>query len=671
VRIGWQLTPFWLGRTRRARWERALLVAILLPLLCAALAQMRFISILELKTQDVRFRLRQPPAVHPDLLVVEIDDETIQRYGGQFPLERDQHGVLLDGLRQAGAASIGFDLLFTTSATLAERDQLLWVELRSSPGRAVLAAHFFDELSRGQPIAARRDTLLNPYTIPLRPGTSMPLAYAGSRLDMPLASFLPAGVGVGQVTLLQDLEADGSFRRVPLVIQTGGRLFPTLALVCWMQARHLAPPDVVADPLAGWIVEARSGRRVLRLPRDGLHEINYVGDRDAFLPGVNRISFIEAVTRIKSAAADPSHQGELDVFKGKIVLVGVTGAGSYSLDFGMTPVSASMPLLYVHANLLNDLLQGCRLTRLPLRWPLLAAALVLLFGSAIGPTLKSSRWFWLWLAVLLGLLATAHLAFTMGRLLVPVVAPTVALLLGYLIVTSLTFVGQESERQILRSTFQKYVSRDLLEGILADAGRIQLGGSLKQSTVVFVDIRGFTAWTRTMEPGQLVDELNGFLSEMVEVIFALDGTVNKFLGDAILAVFGAPIERPDDPQRAVEAARRMQERLAAHNEARRAEGKPPIKMGIAIATGSVVAGNVGSSERLEYTVIGNTVNLAARLQALSLDGQILLDRRTALAVDGVSTRSLGPRQLKGIDEPIEVFEILAPTEGPGPPLVAQ
>jgi len=223
------------------------------------------------------------------------------------------------------------------------------------------------------------------------------------------------------------------------------------------------------------------------------------------------------------------------------------------------------------------------------------------------------------------------------------------------------YIGQEQERQILRRTFDAYVSPDLMEGILENAGQLQLGGTMKPATVLFLDIRGFTAWTRSMPPQQLVKELNALLSEMVEVIFHKGGAVNKFLGDAILAVFGAPIEHDDDALRAVTAAIEMQQRLTAHNQERQAAGLPEIRLGIGITTGPVVAGNIGSSQRLEYTVIGNPVNMAARLQGLSLDNQILLDRDTAEHVDGALAGhvavSIGEREVKGVDVPIEVFEI--------------
>jgi len=234
-------------------------------------------------------------------------------------------------------------------------------------------------------------------------------------------------------------------------------------------------------------------------------------------------------------------------------------------------------------------------------------------------------------------------------------------LMGILVVAGSSFIGQEGERQILKRTFERYVSPDLLEGILQDAGRLRLGGELRLATVIFVDIRGFTSWTQTMDPRELVDELNEFLSEMVEVIFAHKGSVNKFMGDAVLAIFGAPLQQANDASHAVDAACAMQGRLQIHNQAREAEGKESLRMGIGIATGPVIAGNVGSSQRLEYTVIGNAVNLSARLQAFSRDGQVLVDAATVWALREqaaqVDIESIGKHDLKGMRDLVEIFEV--------------
>jgi adenylate cyclase len=431
--------------------------------------------------------------------------------------------------------------------------------------------------------------------------------------------------------------------------------------MAWLQSLGLQASDVQLD-VATRSLRRTSGETLLELPPAALFEIDYSGGVDEFRE--HRMSYVDALGMIYSASQSDSADSSArlrQAFDGKVVLVGLTAKSSYSVDLGVTPFSPGTPLLYAHANLVNNLLLDRGVQRSPAWLGLLVAAVLILLSAGIGVRLRPATWVLLNLLVLLLGGIVALQLFARGTIMVDLVTPGLAFVLGATTAAVTAYIGQEQERQILRRTFDAYVSPDLMEGILENAGQLHLGGTLKPATVLFLDIRGFTAWTRSMPPQQLVQELNAFLAEMVSVIFEKGGAVNKFLGDAILAVFGAPIEHDDDAARAVLAAIEMHEKLAALNERRRQAGQPDIRLGIGITTGAVVAGNVGSRQRLEYTVIGNPVNLASRLQGLSLDNQILLDRATA---DQVGTslphhqpESIGDRSVKGIDEPLEVFEI--------------
>ncbi|MFQ5600444.1 MAG: CHASE2 domain-containing protein [Candidatus Krumholzibacteriia bacterium] len=668
--IGAHLSSFWLGRSRSARWGRAVLLAVLMPFVAILVGGLRFSRIVELKTEDLRYRQRHAGSIHPELLLVEIDDRTIREYGGQFPLPRSLHAVLLRGLMQAGARVVCFDFFFNTPAAKSSDDRVLAHLIRTYAPRVVVATHFREVMTplEGEN-PTKREPSLPPRTLIPR---VLPDVYEGFSVDPPYEPYLQSGAGLGHVTLLEDLEADGSIRRVPLLLQYGHSVMPALALVCWLQSQGLRTADVTLDTEGGRLRKA-DGTPLLEIPHGALHEVDYVGDVTDF--ETHRISYFDALVLIKSAR-DPDApervSSELERrFRDKIVLVGLTARSSYSVDLGITPLSASTPLLYVHANLLNDLLLGRRVRRPPVAASLLIASILLLLGAGLGPRMRPARWLWLSVAILATSFLAAHLLFGAASIMVDLVPPVLTLVLGYAGAAVFAFFGQEQEKQILRRTFDRYVSADLMEGILENAGRIELGGSLRSVTVLFLDIRGFTSWTGSLQPQVLVDELNAFLTEMVDVIFDAGGSVNKFLGDAILSVFGAPIGHPDDACRAVQAAQTMRRRLDAHNRTREQAGKPPIRLGIGIASGAVVAGNVGSDRRLEFTVIGNAVNLASRLQTLSLDGQILLDRETARlvrdALPDTHLESLGLQNVRGIDEPIEVFEISATRSAGEPP----
>lgn len=215
------------------------------------------------------------------------------------------------------------------------------------------------------------------------------------------------------------------------------------------------------------------------------------------------------------------------------------------------------------------------------------------------------------------------------------------------------------ERDRLKETFGKYVTRQVADRILE--GHVDLGGETLPVTVLFSDIRSFTTISERMEPKALLDFLNVYFSGMVESVMKHDGVVDKFIGDAIMAVFGAPVPRPEDPLNAVKAALEMRERLALVNAGFRARGLPELRTGIGLHTGQVVAGNMGHVERMEYTVIGDTVNLASRLESLTkeLGADVLLSESTYSAVEAeVDAEPLRELQVKGRAQPVRVYRLI-------------
>ncbi len=216
----------------------------------------------------------------------------------------------------------------------------------------------------------------------------------------------------------------------------------------------------------------------------------------------------------------------------------------------------------------------------------------------------------------------------------------------------------KNEAQI-RSNLQRYLSPSIVDKIIEEKGELSLGGQKKRCNVLFSDIRGFTSLSESLDPQTVVALLNEYFTAMTEIIFNFEGTLDKYIGDAIMAVFGSPYSRPDDHVRAVRAAVHMQIKLAELNEKWRAEGRSTFEMGIGVGTGEVIAGNIGSLQRMEYTVIGDTVNTASRLCSVAGPRQVVVHPETARLVDGqLQLRSLGPVSLKGKSGKLEIFEVV-------------
>jgi adenylate cyclase len=218
------------------------------------------------------------------------------------------------------------------------------------------------------------------------------------------------------------------------------------------------------------------------------------------------------------------------------------------------------------------------------------------------------------------------------------------------------------EKEMIKRAFTRYVAREVVDEILKDPENLVLSGERRQVTVLFCDVRGFTPMSERLAPEEVVLLLNDFYTLMIETTFKYDGTLDKFLGDAVMAVFGAPMAHPDHSARAIRTALAMQEGISGLNERRARDGKEPISVGIGVSAGEAVAGTVGTEDRMEYTVIGDSVNLAARLEANAKPGQILISHSTYERVcDLVEARPLGRIRVKGKEEEVEVYEVLGLT----------
>jgi adenylate cyclase len=220
------------------------------------------------------------------------------------------------------------------------------------------------------------------------------------------------------------------------------------------------------------------------------------------------------------------------------------------------------------------------------------------------------------------------------------------------------------EKEMIKRAFTRYVAREVVEEILKDPENLVLSGERRQVTVLFCDVRGFTPLSERLSPEEVVLLLNDFYTLMIETTFKYDGTLDKFLGDAVMAVFGAPMAHPDHSARAIRTALAMQEGITGLNARRVRDGKEPIAVGIGVSAGEAVAGTVGTEDRMEYTVIGDSVNLAARLESNAKPGQILISHPTYERVrDLVNARPLGRIRVKGKEEEVEVYEVLGLAPG--------
>ena len=541
----------------------------------------------------------------------------LQLMSSKFPWPREIYGLILERLIQAGAKVVIFDLTFPTST---EGDEPFRDALDRFRDRVVIGSNF-----------VKSSDLRTSHT---RPTESL----------LPQETIIDDRIGFTNFWPDEDEVVRRAQFRVTLEQVDGGNPQSDPEVFLSLAARGLtkAGSDAVLP------TDLRPHRfRFTSAPREGFppHSIFEI-----FVPKYWRHNYQSG-----------------DFFRGKIVLVGAEG--NWQHDELATPFGF-MPGPEVHLNAINAALHGAFVREVT---PALAVALTILAGLiaiALSLFLRSP---WLRLGALAVATATgacfALLAFNRASILLPLVAPLAELNLTVLLGLIADLTWERVEKNRVRRTLEKYVSRNVVRELL-DQPKLyaqSLGGVIKPATILFSDIRGYSSVTARSDPQALVAQLNEYLTAMVECVFRFGGTLDKFIGDAVMAVWGNTRSEGvrNDAANAVRAALAMRQELARLNESWMARGLPPLRIGVAINHGEVVVGNIGSPQRMEFTVIGDAVNVSWRLQELTkeLEAELIVGENVmALVIEEFELRPLGKAAIKGVPQPLEIFEILGAIE---------
>lgn len=680
----------------------------------------RAVQVAEARVTDLQFAFRGPRPAHPAVVVVAVDEKSAQRYG-LWPWPRDLLARALDRLKEAGAGAVGLDMIFTDevvdrraqayAGALEELDRAL---SQGTPESASALSSYREELSRRAAIntdsilaaslnrfpqvvqgivvyppkeraqfASKADEwarLLEPRVIRHFSGevagTVLPdkvnLATLRSwRMDsaqLPLPLFAEASPHLGFFNSTAD--PDGSLRRMPLFALLEHPQGLAVSLELQTAAAYLGSQvEPVIDASLNQITGARFRRpdgKLLPLRVPLLHDepfllINYPGPATSF----TTLSLSDVVDGTFDAAA----------VRGKAVLVGVTLVGNY--DQRVTPFKEFESGVYVHAAALSNILSQDFLVRPDDAQPL---ELLFMLGSALllARLLPRVRFTWKLgsVALLVAVwLVVDQVLFTRG-VQVATVMPLANLVTSAFAVIFLGYFSVDAEKAQLhlekarlRKTFQHYLDASVMEQVLAHPEKLKLGGERKDLTVLFCDIRGFTTLSERMSPEQLVSFINQYLTPMTDVVFANGGTLDKYIGDAIMAFWGAPVDQPDHAVRACAAALGFLEKLPGLQARWRAAGLPEVDIGVGISSGLMNVGHMGTENRFNYTVMGDEVNLASRLEGLNkaYDTRILISAGTYAQARGhITARRLGVVRVKGKLQPTDLYELRAMGTPVGP-----
>jgi adenylate cyclase len=600
---------------------------------------------LDLRMKDARFRVRGPVVPDRDVVIIAIDHKSIKEIG-RWPWSREVTGLLIENLALYGAKVTALDIVFSEPQKVcngASPDIVLSDSINRS-GNVVMGYFFRNEQQQSDPKALQQMDKSKIRLVKVEEGVKeLPLT-TYQYLDHNLALLGKGACDFGFFNASPD--TDGLYRRAILLLLYEGEIYPSLALKA---LSHYTGDEVMLD-IRSWGVDSiQVGKIKVPSREDGTMSLNYYGPAGTF-------TTISAADVIKKRL-------EPGALHGKIAFVGATEIGIY--DIRPTPFDATQPGVELHATVAANAIEH-RFLKYDGITQMMELALILLLPILLGLILAFAPGTFAGLAAFAGTTGFFtlfnYLAFSFGLQDMTLIYPLIGI--GF------TYLGSEAWRNLvverkgrqLKKAFSSYVSPDLVRQIEKNPDQLVLGGEQRELSILFSDIRGFTSVSEKLSPPELVKLLNEYLSPMTRIVLEEKGTLDKFIGDAVMAIFNAPLDLPDHATRACTAAVRMLAELEQLNTAFNAKGMQRIDIGIGINTGLAVVGNMGADIRFDYTAIGDAVNLASRLEGQNkyYGSRILVSEPTRSQVESGQFifREVDRIRVKGKRQPVVMYELL-------------
>jgi len=668
------------------------------------------LSVFENKTIDARYRFYASPTSHTkDIIILEITEESIKRLEpvyGRWPWPRSVHGEVIEYLKADGAKAIGFDIIFSEHAVRREVDSETVNELRSfaqnadipevrsellhrldllksdfsdsqfvsaveKAGNVFLPSVFYvdeNDISRNPELGSDESSTLNIKSAFAR--SSIPISNNDFKniyfnATIPFGRLATASRGIGHINYSPD--KDGTCRRFfPLMsFHERGTAYPAFSLLIASYVKGVSPNEIKIHNGKIFISDS-----AIPIFIDGSAYIHYQGgeitrDREAkntctsfyqYIP----YDYVLASKDLIETGKEPLIQA--GQFKDKIVLISASAAGL--TDLRPTPFSPVTPGIEIHANIIDNILSNKFLY--PLNKDLEKLYIFLLAGVIAVASRFSGpyRGFFI-VAIFVSSVAFFHWTFFEKGYVLPIIKPVLAMTFVYIGILLMKYVMEYRERKYLKSAFGYYIAPAVLEDILKSPDKLKLGGERKYMTVLFSDVEGFTTLSEQISPEDISALLNEYLTSMVQCVTQNSGTLDKFIGDAVMALWNAPGEQKEHAFLACETALLMMKELEGLRKKWQEEQKPLINTRIGINTGDMIVGNMGSKDIFDYTVLGAEVNVAARLEPLNKDfgTRITVSESTRTEAEKYLPemfvfRRLARVQLKGRNKPLEVHELV-------------
>ncbi len=646
----------------------------------AYMYEIPFLEMVELKTIDLRFKSRGSIPGGRDVVLAVVDEKSIGKEG-KWAWPRSKLAKLVTKLSEAGARVIAFDITFTepdendkwmvqTIESIkqeikdfsiwdtgindylddlklkAANDKLLAEAIKNSSAK-VVGGYFFHMDYEGPSYMDEKDIRINEDNIY---GSSYKKVREKGEAFFYKATAPQANIGIisdasdysGFFNMVPD--SDGVARRIPTVIKFNYAMYAPLSLVA---ASVFMESPLSIDVDENSEITLQLGNILIPVDGNGRIMVNYRGDEKSF-PHIS-------VTDILNGKFSDND------FKDKIVIVGVTSIGVY--DLRVTPFSEAFPGVEIHANIVDNILSGDFLYQSPM-YGLFTVLTIIAAVVCLGFVLPRTGIIFGAMAafsMFAGYIMLCQYMFSKQGIVLNLVYPLSTIIFIYVCITSYKYIAESKQKRFIKNAFSTYLAPSVVDHLIKSPEKLVLGGEERIITAFFSDVQGFTSISEKLAPKELVELLNEFLTEMTDIILKYEGTVDKFEGDAIIAFFGAPNDLDNQAEAACAACIDMQKRLAELREKWRSLKKPELKMRIGLCTGSAVIGNMGSKSRMDYTMMGDTVNTAARLEGVNkvYGTYVMVSETTFSATFGrIAARELDSINVVGKKEPVKIYELL-------------
>ncbi|HEY6093862.1 MAG TPA: adenylate/guanylate cyclase domain-containing protein [Gallionellaceae bacterium] len=677
--------------------KHALLIGLCLLLVLVFLGnavgfyQIGFIQSLDAQLYDYRLRLTAPQIRDDRIVILDIDEKSLKEEG-RWPWSRNKLATLMDQLfDRYRVAVVGFDIVFAEkddSSALKTLQELGRNQLRGLPQYQQALEQIQPQLEYDRLFAERmrnRNVVLGYYMNNSAPGTEKnisgalpaPVFPAGTFKGRPISFVRWDSYGANLPELQKAarsgghfnpiVDKDGRVRRVPLVVELNGAYYEALSLA--MVRAVLGMPALLPGYVSAggedyggleWLELRLPPRQADGTTTDAALRIPVGQDVSALIP------YRGARGRFRYVSlSDVLHGREpLASLQNKIVLVGTTAPGL--MDMRSTPVAEVYPGVEIHANMISGMLDQSLKQRPP--YALGAdVAMLLLLGVALSlllPLLGPAKATLLMLGALLLTVSLNVSAWQYGSLALPLAGSLLLIMLLFAVTMSYGYFVEARTKRQITNLFGQYVPSELVDEMSEHPEQVSMAGDSREMTILFSDVRGFTTISEGLDPKELTQLMNEFLTPLTRVVYKHRGTIDKYMGDCIMAFWGAPLPDAQHARNAILAGIEMQQTLAALQPHFRERGWPEIHVGVGINTGRVSVGNMGSELRVAYTVMGDAVNLASRLEGITKQYGvgIIVGENTREAVPDLVYRELDLVRVKGKDQPIKIYEPLGAQE---------